>query len=288
MRDIDYDSVTDAVLQAYDGTSIPRLKVIIQALIPKLHDLVREVEVTKEEWVILMDFLLAAAKNCSDQRNDFILLSDLLGVSAMVDLVAGKNDAGATSATLLGPFYVPGQKQVKNGADLIADNDGERVVVRGRITSTNGDPLPGAALEIWQNAPNGLYTMQDADQADDNLRCILHADDEGRYFFSTVRPAPYKVREDGAGGKLVKASGWHSWRPAHIHFIVSADGHKRHVSQIFDAADPHIDEDAVFGVRADLVVSFDQHATADDQQRYAHVKGPFSIVDMDWVLAPAA
>jgi len=288
LRDIDYDTITEAVGQAYAGTNDERLREIMTALIPRLHDFIREIKLTPEEWRTTMNFLLEAAMNCNEQRNDFILLSDLLGVSALVDLIDGRDDEGATAATLLGPFYVPGQPDVENGADLIKDNPGERVVVKGQVRSTSGGPLPGAVIEVWQNGPNGLYTVQDPDQPEDNLRCTLRADANGEYSFSTVKPVSYKVREDGAGGKLVRASGWHSWRPAHIHVIISADGHKRHVSQIFDANDPYIDQDAVFGVRADLAVPFDREPRSEELERYAHVQQPFHVIDMDWVLAPTS
>lgn len=286
MRDIDYTTITDAVVSAYADTPNERLREILGALIPRLHDLIRDIELTPAEWRMTMDFLLQAAKASSDQRNDFILLSDLLGVSAVVDLVDGRDDARATSATLLGPFYVPGQPDMTSGADLIKDNPGERLVVQGQVLSANGGPLPHAVLEIWQNAPNGLYTVQDPDQPEDNLRCTLRADAEGKYSFATVKPRSYNVREDGAGGKLVKASNWHSWRPAHIHFIISAAGHKRHVTQIFDAADPYVDKDAVFGVRADLVKPFDQAPTDADIANFPNVQSPFNVVNVDWVLAP--
>jgi protocatechuate 3,4-dioxygenase beta subunit len=286
MRDIGYDTITDAVVGAYSDTSNERLREILGIVIPRLHELVRDIKLTPEEWRITMDFLLQAAKASGDQRNDFILLSDLLGVSATVDLVDGRDDEGATSATLLGPFYVPGQPDQDSGADLIKDNPGERMVVQGQVRSASGAPLPHAVLEIWQNAPNGLYTLQDPDQPDDNLRCTLRADADGRYSFATVKPESYKVREDGAGGRLVKAAGWHSWRPAHVHFIISADGHKRHVSQIFNAADPYVDKDAVFGVRADLVKSFDNAPTEEDLANFPDIQRPFNVVNMDWVLAP--
>ena len=287
MRDINYDNITDAVVRAYSKTSDKRLREILAVLIPRLHDFVREVKLTPQEWEAAMDFLLLATKTTSEQRNEFILLSDLLGVSALVDLLDGKDDEGASISTLMGPFYVPGQPELPNGADLIKDNPGDRVVVCGQVRSANGGPLPGAVLEIWQNGPNGLYTVQDPNQSDDNLRCTLHADGEGRYSFATVKPVPYTVPVDGAGGELIQAAGRDCWRPAHIHVMVSADGHKRHISQVFNEADPYIDDDAVFGVRADLAVPFDTEPTAAELARFPNIQRPFNVVSMDFVLARA-
>lgn len=287
MRDITYDTITDTVVSAYAGTADARTREILTAMIRHLHDFVREVKLTPAEWEAAMGVLLRAAKISTDERNEFILLSDLLGVSALVDLLEGKDDEGASITTLMGPFYVPGQPDKETGADLIKDNPGERVLVQGQVRSANGGPLPGAILEVWQNGPNGLYTVQDPGQPDDNLRCTLHADGEGRYSFSTVKPVSYTVPEDGAGGELVRAAGRHCWRPAHIHLMISADGHKRHVSQIFDENDPYIDQDAVFGVRADLAVPFDREPTAAELERFPGIERPFNVVTMDFVLARA-
>jgi hydroxyquinol 1,2-dioxygenase len=287
MRNITYDNITDTVVQAYSGTSDARLREILALLIPRLHDFVRDIRLTPQEWEAAMEFLLRAAKASSDQRNEFILLSDLLGVSALVDLLDGKDDDGASITTVMGPFYVPGQPDKETGADLIKDNAGERVLVQGQVRSANGGPLPGAILEIWQNGPNGLYTVQDPEQPDDNLRCTLHADGDGNYSFSTVKPVAYTIPDDGAGGELVRAAGRHCWRPAHIHIMVSADGHKRHISQIFNEADPYIDQDAVFGVRRELAVPFDRKPTKEQLERFPHIERPFHVVNMDFVLARA-
>jgi len=287
MRNIDYDNITETVTKAYGNTSDERVREILTMLIPRLHDFVRDIKLTPAEWEAAMEFMMAAVKSTNDQRNEFILLSDLLGVSALVDLLDNKDDEGASMTTLIGPFYVPGQPDKDTGADLIKDNEGERVVVQGQVRSATGGPLAGAILEIWQNGPNGLYTVQDDGQPDDNLRCTLHADAEGNYSFSTVKPVSYTIPDDGAGGILVRAAGRHCWRPAHIHVMVSADGHKRHISQIFDENDPYIDEDAVFGVRSELAVPFDREPNASELERFLNVAQPFNVVNMDFVLARA-
>ena len=287
MRNLTFDNLTETVVKAYDGTADPRLKQILGVLIPKLHDFVREVELTPQEWEGAMGFLYRAAKITDEQRNEFILLSDLLGVSALVDLMAGLQAPGASVTSLLGPFYAPGTPELSSGADLIKDNPGERLVVSGPVSNTDGTPLGGATLEIWQNADNGLYVVQDPTQADDNLRCTLRADQQGNYSFSTIKPISYEVPGDGAGGELLRAGGRHCWRPAHIHLVVGAPGYQRHISEVFDVADRYIDQDSVFGVRAPLSVPFDREPTEQELARFAHVERPFHMVDKDFVLAKA-
>lgn len=285
MRNITYDNITDVVIDAYSGTADARTREILSLMIRRMHEFVREAEVTPDEWEAAMGFLMRAAEASSEQRNEFILLSDLLGVSALVDLQDGKDDPDASITTVIGPFYVPGTPEAETGADLIGDNDGERVVVEGQVRNTKGEPVSGATLEIWQNGPNGLYTVQDPEQPEHNLRCTLHADEQGRYSFSTVKPIPYQVPDDGAGGELVRVAGRHCWRPAHIHVMINAQGYKRHISQIFNEADPYIDQDSVFGVRADLAVPFDRVPSNEEVTRHPNVAQPFNVVNMDFVLA---
>lgn len=286
MRNITQENITETVVNAYSTTPDARLREILEKLIPRLHEFIKDIKLTPQEWEVTMEFLLRAAKISSEQRNEFILLSDLLGVSGLVDLVDNQNDEGASMTTLLGPFYVPGQPPLESGGDLIKDNSGDRIIVKGQIRSTNGKPLGGAKVEIWQNSPESrLYTVQDSNQTDDNLRCTLLADENGAYCFSTVKPVSYTVPDDGAGGELVKSSGRHCWRPAHIHMMITAEDHKRHVSQIFDESDPYIDDDSVFGVREALVVSFDTEPTEVEIDMHSDIKYPFSVVKMDFVLA---
>jgi hydroxyquinol 1,2-dioxygenase len=287
MRDISYDNITDVVTRAYQGAEDPRLREILGLLVRRLHDFCREARLTPQEWERAMGFLQRAAEASTPERNEFILLSDLLGVSALVDLMESQQNTDASITTLMGPFYVPGTPDLGNGANLIGENKGERIAVHGQIRNTDGAPVPGATIEVWQNAPNGLYTVQDTKQPEHNLRGTLHADENGSYSFATVKPIAYQVPDDGAGGELVRAGGRHCWRPAHIHLMISADGYKRHVSQIFNVDDPYIDEDSVFGVRAPLAVPYDREPNADELRRFADVERPFNVVGVDFVLARA-
>jgi protocatechuate 3,4-dioxygenase beta subunit len=287
MRNIRYDNITDAVVEAYSGAEDARTREILTVLIRRLHDFVREIKLTPKEWEAAMGALARAAAITDEDRNEFILLSDLLGVSALVDLADGLEDEGASITTVMGPFYVPETPVMENGADLTGDNDGERIVVYGQIRDSDDKPLSGAQIEIWQNAPNGLYAVQDPSQAEHNLRGTLHADENGIYAFATAKPISYKVPEDGAGGELVRAGGRHCWRPAHIHIMVTAEGCKRHISQIFDLNDPYIDEDAVFGVRGPLAVPYDQQPDEEEKARFANIQRPFNVASVNFVLAPA-
>lgn len=285
MRDITYDNITETVVKAYAGAPDARIREILGVFIPRLHELVREIKLTPAEWEQAMGFLTRAAEATTPERNEFILLSDLLGVSALVDLMEGQQDPEATITTLMGPFYLPGTPELGNGANLVGDNEGERIAVYGQVRATDGSAVAGAKLEVWQNGPNGLYTVQDPEQPEHNLRGTLRADAEGRYSFATVKPIAYQVPDDGAGGELVRAGGRHCWRPAHIHVMVSADGYKRHISQIFNVDDPYIDEDSVFGVRAPLAVPYDREPTAAELRHFPELERPFNVVDVDFVLA---
>lgn len=285
MRNITYDNITEAVVAAYANAPDARIREILGVLIPRLHEFVREVNLTPQEWEAAMGFLARAAEATTPERNEFILLSDLLGVSALVDLMEAQQDPKATITTLMGPFYVPGTPELGNGANLVGDNEGERIAVYGQVRNTDGQGIAGARLEIWQNGPNGLYTVQDPEQPEHNLRGTLHADENGNYSFATVKPIAYQVPGDGAGGELVRAGGRHCWRPAHIHVMVSADGYRRHISQIFNADDPYIDEDSVFGVRAPLAVPYDREPTDEELARFPDLERPFNVVDVDFVLA---
>ena len=285
MRNISYDNITETVIRAYSGAENARTKEIVTLLIQRLHDFVREVELKPQEWEAAIGLLTRAAATTDDERNEFILLSDLLGVSGLVDLADGRHDEGASMTTLMGPFYVPGTPELPNGADLTGDNAGDRIVVYGQVRKTDNTPISGAKIEVWQNGPNGLYAVQDPGQPEHNLRGTLCADENGNYMFATAKPISYQVPEDGVGGELVRAFGRHCWRPAHIHVMVTADGSKRHISLIFDINDPYIDEDSVFGVRSDLAVPYDQEPSDEELSRFPNIQQPFNITNVDFVLA---
>jgi hydroxyquinol 1,2-dioxygenase len=285
VRDLNEGNITTAVISAMDNTRDPRLREILGSLIRCLHEFVREVQLSPEEWRFAMGFLRQLGDTTTPKRQEFVLASGFLGVSSLVDILSTGDDSGATEASVLGPFYLENAPLRAVGADLAADNPGETVLVRGSVTDPHGAPIPGALLEIWSNAANGLYSNVDPDQSDHNLRCRMPADGDGAYRFRTIKPTAYKVPDDGPVGDLIRATGRRAWRPAHIHFMISAPGHETLVTELFAADDPYIDGDAVFGVRASLAVDFTVNHSADDAAKY-DLESPFDMVEYDFVLRP--
>ncbi len=272
------DRLTAEVLRAYAGTPDPRLRELLSALIRHLHAFAAETSLTPQEWLAGIEFLTAVGQKCDPQRQEFILLSDVLGVSSLVQTINAAD--GATEPTVLGPFYLPGAPRRELGEQIGRAEDGEPTLIRGRVTDAAGRPLTGATLDIWQGNSNGLYDIQDADQPDYNLRGIFTTDSDGRYWFRTIRPVSYPVPVDGPVGDVFRASGRHNWRAAHVHAIVSASGYLPVTTHIFDSRNEYLGSDAVFGVRDSLIQEF-RPAGKDEPADVQYV------VDVDFALAPA-
>jgi protocatechuate 3,4-dioxygenase beta subunit len=271
------DSLTAGVLHAYAGTPDPRLRELLTALIRHAHAFAAETGLTTAEWMAGLEFLTAVGQKCDSQRQEFILLSDVLGLSSLVESLNAAD--GATEPTVLGPFYRPGAPDKRPGEQIGRPEDGEPVLIRGRVSTTGGDPVPGAKLDVWQDAANGLYDIQDPGQPDFNLRGVFSAGPDGCYSLRTVRPVSYPVPVDGPVGRIFRASGRHHWRAAHVHVIVSAPGCQPVTTHIFDAANEYLDSDAVFGVRDSLITEF-RTAGPDDPADVRYV------AQADFVLAP--
>jgi catechol 1,2-dioxygenase len=246
------------VLARYDASPDPRLKEVMQAAVRHLHAFVEEVGLTHDEWMKGIEFVTATGKICDGVRQEWILLSDTLGVSTLVEFITQDAGAGATENTVLGPFYVPGSPERAFGESMVVDDDpGERVVVRGRVTDLAGEPVPGARLDVWQNNTAGFYACQQPGvQSAENLRGVYHTREDGSFEFRTVRPVPYPIPDDGPAGALLKANGRNWMRAAHIHVWVTAPGHKDLITHVFDRESAHLGDDAVFGVRESLVRDF--------------------------------
>jgi catechol 1,2-dioxygenase len=221
----------------------------------------------RDEWFAGIQFLTATGQKCDDTRQEFILLSDTLGVSTLVEMVTHGGVEGSTENTVLGPFYVPGSPQRARGESMLVDPDeGDRVVIRGRVTDIDGTPIAGATLDCWQNATAGFYAVQQPDgQSAENLRGIYTTDEDGTYEIRTVRPVPYPIPSDGPAGDLLKAHGRGWMRPGHTHMWVRADGFKDLITHVFDVESAYLREDAVFGVRDSLIREF----TPDDEGELA-------------------
>ena len=273
------DELTGQVLAAYAATPDPRLRELLEALTRHLHAFAVETGLTPAEWLAGVEFLTATGQKCDTERQEFVLLSDVLGLSSLVDLINAAD--GATESTVLGPFYVPGAPVRAFGEQIGRVADGSPVLVRGVVTDLAGAPLAGAKLDIWQASGNGLYDNEDPDQPPFNLRGVFVTDDSGRYEFRTVRPVSYPIPTDGPVGKLLRAAERSRWRAAHIHAIVSATGYRPVTTHIFDAKNPYLDSDAVFGVKDSLVKEF--RPTGPDDP-----SGVDYVAEMDFVLAPMA
>lgn len=287
MRDVTKDTITQAFLNYMSEDTDERLKFVLERLAHHLHDFVRETGLTHEEWRKGLELLTKAGKISTPERNEFILFSDVLGLSSLVDMIHSSD--AATPSSVLGPFHILGAPELPVGGDLLRNNDGDAVVVSGRVLDQAGNPIEGAQLEIWQTADNGLYSNQDDAQPDYNLRAQQTTKSDGVYLFSTVRPAPYTVPDDGPVGELLHATGRHPWRPSHLHFIVTAAGYTTLVTEVFPSDDPYLDEDAVFGVREKLIMDYQQKNDTTDLpdalEIKPQIKGTYWLVEFDFVLA---
>jgi hydroxyquinol 1,2-dioxygenase len=286
MRNLTEANLTDTVIAAMAGAKSPRLKEILASLVRHVHAFIREVNLTEAEWLAGIQFLTATGQKCDDKRQEFILLSDTLGATTMKDIINNRKPPGVTEYTILGPFHRADAPALPLSGNLAGDIAGEPVVVSGRVLSSNGKPIPNAALDVWQSDAEGHYDLQMPGLKGTALRGIFHADAEGRFVFRTIKPSLYPIPYDGPVGQMLIATGRHPYRPAHIHFIVSAPGYESVTTELFVEGDPYLDSDAVFGVRESLVVPFVRHASPDEAARL-NVPAPFYTVDYDFVLEPA-
>ena len=252
MRDIGLTTITEAVVQSFQGLPDARQRDLVQALVRSLHQYAKEMRLTHAEWRAALGFLHKVGDISSDSRSEFSLLSDVMGLSSLVDLLA--SNPSATPGSVLGPFHAVGSPWLSNPANLIGANEGQRVLLRASVCDNAGQPLPTATIDFWQNAANGLYWQVDPSQPKDNLRCQLKVSADGCFEIATIRAVPYEIPTDGPVWlDLVQPAGRSAWRPAHFHLIVAAPGCRTLVTELFDAEDPYLDSDAVFGVRDALV-----------------------------------
>lgn len=285
MSDNTEEQMTRNVLDSIAQTPNPRLKAVMTSLISHLHAFIREVELTEEEWMAGIQFLTRTGHMCDDKRQEFILLSDTMGVTMLVDAINHRSPGGATESTIFGPFYREGAEELPLGASISKGGLGEPAVVMGQVLSTDGRPIPYALLDVWETNENGLYEQQDPEQPDMNLRGKFRTDNEGRYCFVGIKPVSYSIPDDGPVGQLLRVLGRHPFRPAHIHLLISADGFVPVTTHLFVKGDKYLDSDAVFGTKDSLVVDFVRHDSTEEAARY-NVSTPFYTVDYTFVLKP--
>jgi len=285
MSQFNEDTLTAAVMKRMDEAKDPRFKEVMKSAIKHLHAFAREVNLTEEEWFEGIKFLTAVGQKCDDKRQEFILLSDILGLSMMVVALNHKTAPGATEATVLGPFFAHGAKEYEYGGDLRqgASMQGEDVWVSGRITSIDGKPIPNAVLDIWQAKADGIYDLQTGGEFE--LRGRVKANAKGEYAFKSYKPKFYSVPMDGPVGDLVRATGNHHMRPAHMHAIVSAPGYQQVITHVFVEGDPYIDHDAVWAVKHSLV---GKYRKVDDAAKAKELgmPNPFTVLEWDFKLSP--
>ena len=282
------DDITAEVLRRFDSTEDPRLKHIMQSLVKHVHAFLKEVQLQESEWWKGIEFLTRTGHMCTDRRQEFILLSDTLGVSMLTDLISNRKPAGSTESTVFGPFHRADAPEKQYGDSIIgADRNGAITCMSGRVTDLHGHPIAGAELDVWQAAADGLYDVQDPSLNEMNMRGKFRADKDGRYLVKTTRPVAYQIPADGPVGEMLRATNRHAWRPAHVHFVVSAPGYSPVTTHVFDSADKYLDEDAVFGVKNSLIAEFKEHKTRDEAARKFGVEPPFCTCEFDFVLAPA-
>ena len=287
MRDFTIDNLTEIVLEEYGSkTEDPRSRQIITSLIKHMHAFVKDVELTEEEWFKAIMFLTRTGQTCDDKRQEFILLSDVLGVSMLVDAINHPKSGRGTDSTVLGPFYVSGAPEYENGASIIKQQYADQVaLVQGKVTDPDGNPIAGAKLDVWQTAANGYYDVQDQSMPENNMRGIFTTDAEGNYTFVTEKPLSYSIPTDGPVGDLLRTSSRHGMRPAHIHFIVSADGYEPLTTHVFSDGDEYLDSDAVFATKSSLIGYYSESDDADTAARY-NLSVPFSHLQFDMGLMP--
>jgi hydroxyquinol 1,2-dioxygenase len=282
MRNLDEQSITQAVLQRHAQAPDARLRDIMDALVRHLHAFAREVALTEAEWLAGIRFLTECGHITDARRQEFILLSDTLGLSMLVTALNHRKPPGCTEATVFGPFHVADAPRFELGADVACGARGEPCFVRGRVRGAGGEPVPGAELEVWQADEAGFYDVQYGADAPMQARGVLRADEAGRFHFRTIVANAYPIPHDGPVGAMLKALGRHPWRPAHLHFMVTAPGYERLITHVFRDGDPYLESDAVFGVRSSLVAQWVRHEPDGTVMQV-----PFYTLDFDFVLHPA-
>ena len=274
MRNVNQDTITDAVVARLDDTPDPRLKEIMTSLVRHLHSFAREVKLTEAEWFKGIEFLTRTGEMTDDKRQEFILLSDTLGLSMLTVAMNNDKPQGCTESTVFGPFYVAGAPHYEHGQDVANGAKGIPCEVRGHVRGLGGEPVPGATINVWQADAGGQYDVQRKDLDRPQARGVLAAGKDGEYFFRTILAEAYPIPHDGPVGDLLRATGRHPWRPAHLHFMIQAPGYEKLITHVFRNGDAYLDSDAVFGVRQSLIADWVQQPDGSYRVEYDFVLNP--------------
>ncbi|KAJ4138714.1 hypothetical protein NW768_002573 [Fusarium equiseti] len=283
LKDLTIDNITENVHAINSQCSNPRLKYILERVVTHLHDLARETRLTTDEWMTAIQFLTQVGQISSDVRQEFILLSDILGLSLLVDSIDHPKPGGSTEGTVLGPFHTHEAEHVGEGSLISHDPDGEPLLVLCTLKDVDGKPIDGASIDVWETDSKGFYDVQHADRNGPDGRAILKSDSEGNFWFKAIVPVPYPIPHDGPVGKLLKVLGRHPYRPSHMHFMFKKDGYDPLITALYLKDDPYESTDAVFGVKDSLVVSI-QRVTDEEMAKKYDVKVGSALMTYDFVL----
>ncbi|GAB3310802.1 hydroxyquinol 1,2-dioxygenase [Epidermidibacterium keratini] len=279
-------ALTDEVLASFSDAPNPRLKEILQSLTRHIHEFAREVRLTEDEWTAGMEFLAEVGRRTDEKRQEFILLSDTLGLSMQTITINNQAVGNATEATVFGPFFVEGSPEIQQGGDISFGAVGEPSWVEGYVRGTDGNPIPGAKIEVWEADDDGMYDVQyDDDRM--SARAHIYSDDEGHYQFWALTPVPYSIPADGPAGDMLRNAGRSPMRAPHLHFMVTADGYRTLVTHIFVAGGDYLDSDTVFGVKDSLVKDFVTQDAGTPTPDGREVEGTWTKADFDIILPPA-
>ena len=274
MRNLNQDNITQAVIASFARAGTPRLQQVMTSLVQHVHSFARDVKLTEEEWLLGIDFLTRCGHITDANRQEFILLSDVLGLSMLTVAMNNEKPQGCTESTVFGPFHVKNAPRYELGDDIANGAKGTPCLVRGTVRGITGDPVPGAVLDVWQSDDDGLYDVQHEGLDHAQSRGVLAADGEGRFHFRSILAVPYAIPHDGPVGQMLEATGRHPWRPAHLHFMVKAPGYQTLVTHVFREMSDYLDSDAVFGVRQSLICDWKEQADGS------------YLLDYDFVLNP--
>jgi len=274
MRNLNQDTITQVVIERFSNTPDPRLKEIVTSLVQHLHAFAREVKLTEKEWFEGIQFLTDTGKTCSEGRQEFILLSDTLGLSMLTVAMNNEKPSGCTEPTVFGPFFQEQAPEYKLGDDVANGAKGEPCFVSGTVRALDGKPVPNALINVWQADADGNYDAQYENLAHPQARGVLRADENGRFYFKTILAEAYPIPSDGPVGHLLKATNNHPWRPAHLHFMIEAPGYERLITHVFRDHDQYLDSDVVFGVRSTLIADWARESDGGYSVKYDFVLNP--------------
>jgi hydroxyquinol 1,2-dioxygenase len=287
MRNIDEDNITQAVIARHAAASDVRARDVMTSLVQHLHAFAREVKLSEAEWAEGIRFLTECGRMCSEQRQEFVLLSDTLGLSMLVTAMNQRKPKGCTESTVFGPLPVEDAPHYAHGDDVGRGSNGEPCYVRGHVRALDGTPVAGAEVQVWQSDADGLYDVQRDGRRDGSAqhraRGILASAADGSFHFKSIVAKPYPIPHDGPVGSMLQLLGRDPWRPAHLHFMITAPGYQRLVTHVFRQGDRYLDSDAVFGVRSSLVAEWVHHAPGRTPEGHTSAV-PFTTLDFAFVL----